>query len=245
VKAVKEGREIYDNIKKYLTYLLRCNIMEILVIFIAFVSVPTLAAFFSPGLDATEAGRATIGAATIALTAVQVLWINLTTDGLPAIALGLDPGDPDLMERQPRKPKESIFTRDVKAYLIITPIIMSVLLLFGYFYLRPWENEAQLLSARTQLFTSIVVMELANALAARSLKYPVIKVGVFKNKYLWAAMVSSLLLQIFVLYTPGVRDVFGVSSPDLMNWAVAFLFAAIVFVALEIGKYVAYKRREA
>ena len=94
VKAVKEGREIFDNIKKYLTYLLRCNIMEIIVMLVAVVAVPSLANWLSPGSNA-----ANIGEATIALTAVQLLWVNLTTDGLPAIALGLDPGDPDLMER--------------------------------------------------------------------------------------------------------------------------------------------------
>jgi Ca2+-transporting ATPase len=110
VKAVKEGREIYDNIKKYLTYLLQCNIMEILVMFIAVVAVPTLANIFTPGSDPL-----TISSAAIALTAVQLLWMNLVTDGLPAIALGVDPGDPDLMERKPRKPKESIFTKDCQS----------------------------------------------------------------------------------------------------------------------------------
>ncbi|MFA7398414.1 MAG: HAD-IC family P-type ATPase, partial [Candidatus Bathyarchaeia archaeon] len=109
VKAVREGREIYDNIKKYLTYLLQCNIMEILVMFVAVVSVPYIASVISPGANVEL-----VGSAAIALTAVQILWINLVTDGLPAIALGVDPGDPDLMERKPRKPNESIFTRDVK-----------------------------------------------------------------------------------------------------------------------------------
>ena len=239
VKAVKEGREIYDNIKKYLTYLLRCNIMEILVMFIAVVSVPTLAAIYSPGSSA-----AAINEAAIALTAVQILWINLTTDGLPAIALGLDPGDPDLMQRAPRKPKESIFTRDVKIYLIATPILMTTLLLLGYFSYKPWENSFQLMEARTQLLTAMIVMELANAVAARSLKYPVFKVGVFKNKFLWVAILSSLALQLFVLYTPGIQGIFGVHSPEPLDWAFAILFAAIVFSSLEIGKYFASKRRK-
>ena len=119
VKAVREGREIYDNIKKYLTYLLQCNIMEILVMFVAVVSVPYIAGWLSPGSDAEL-----IGSAAIALTAVQILWINLVTDGLPAIALGIDPGDPDLMERKPRKPNESVFSKDVKVYLSTIPILM-------------------------------------------------------------------------------------------------------------------------
>ena len=239
VKAVKEGREIFDNIKKYLTYLLRCNIMEILVMFIAVISVPYLARTLSPGANAAD-----IGNATIALTAVQLLWVNLTTDGLPAIALGLDPGDPDLMERKPRNPKESIFTRDVKIYLIVTPIIMSTLLLFGYFLYRPWEGVHQLTEARTQLLTAIILMELANALSARSLKYPTFKVGLFKNKFLWYAIISSLALQLFVLYTPGVQSIFGVNAPEPMDWALAILFAAIAFASLELGKYIAYKRRK-
>jgi Ca2+-transporting ATPase len=240
VKAVKEGREIYDNIKKYLAYLLRCNVMEILVMFIAVISVPYLARIFSPGSDVNA-----IGEATIALTAVQLLWVNLTTDGLPAIALGLDPGDPDLMERKPRNPKESIFTRDVKVYLTAAPILMSALLLFGYFYYRPWEGAYQLTEARTQLLTAMILMELANALAARSLKYPVLKVGLFKNKFLWYAIISSMALQLVILYTPGVQAIFGVNSPELMDWAFAVLFAAIAFGSLEIGKYITSKRRKA
>ena len=239
VKAVKEGREIYDNIKKYLTYLLRCNIMEILVMFIAVVSVPYLARMFSPGSDVGA-----IGDATIALTAVQLLWVNLTTDGLPAIALGVDPGDPDLMERKPRHPKESVFTRDVKVYLSAVPIIMTALLLFGYFFYRPWENSFQLTEARTQLLTAMILMELANAVSARSLKYPVFKVGVFKNRFLWYAILSSFVLQLVVLYTPPFQAVFDVSSPEPIDWAFAILFTAIVFGSLELGKYVASKRRE-
>jgi len=238
VKAVKEGREIFDNIKKYLTYLLQCNIMEILVMFIAVVSVPYLAKTFSPG-SALE----TVDSAAIALVAVQLLWVNLVTDGLPAIALGIDPGDPDLMQRKPRKPTESLFSKDVRLFLSVMPILMASLLLFGYFSYRPWENSFQLLEARTQLLTSMVVMELMVALSMRSLRYPVFKVGIFKNKFLWYAILSSFLLQLFILYTPWVQSLFGVQTPDLIDWAVSILFGAIVFTTMEIGKYVSSKRR--
>ena len=87
-------------------------------------------------------------------------------------------------------------------------------------------------------------MELANAVAARSLKYPVFKVGIFKNKYLWYAIASSMALQLFVLYTPGVQGIFGVNPPEPLDWGLAILFAAIVFGSLELGKYIASRRRK-
>ena len=233
VKAVKEGREIYGNIKKYLTYLLRCNVMEIIVMFVAMIGVPWLAGTHEIEPDSV-----------VALTAIQLLWVNLTTDGLPAIALGVDPGDPDLMEKKPRDPNESVWTTDVKLYLTATPILMSVLLLSGYFMYQPWLGEAQLTEARTQLLTAMILMELANAISARSLQYPVFKVGVFKNKFLWYAVLSSFGLQLLILYTPGIQTLFGVTSPEPIDWAFAILFTAITFGSLEIGKYIASKRRK-
>jgi Ca2+-transporting ATPase len=222
VKAVKEGREIYDNIKKYLTYLLRCNIMEILVLFSVMMISPTVEA-------------------ALALTTIQILWINLTTDGLPAIALGVDPADPDVMERKPRNPKESVFTKDVKIYLISVPVIMTILLLVAYFSTLHIEG---LVGARTQLFTAIVLMELANAVSARSLKHTVFRVGVFKNRFLWAAIGSSLVLQLIVLYVPQLHSLFDVTYPEPLDWLVAIGFALLVFSIIEIGKYVATKRSE-
>jgi len=222
VKAVKEGREIYGNIKKYLTYLLQCNIMEILVLFSVMMISPTVEA-------------------AIALTTIQILWVNLVTDGLPAIALGVDPGDPDIMYRKPRDPRESVFTRDVKVYLIVVPVLMTLLLLGGYFLTL---NSYNLETARTQLFTAIVLMELAIALSARSLKHTVFKVGIFKNKFLWLAICSSLALQLIVLYTPQISSLFGVTSPGLVVWLVAITFTLITFFSLEMGKYIAGKRRK-
>ncbi len=240
VKAVREGREIYDNIKKYLTYLLQCNIMEVLVMFVAVVAVPFLAPILTPG----EA-LPTLGSAAIALTAVQLLWMNLVTDGLPAIALGVDPGDPDLMERKPRKPKESIFTGDVKAFLVGIPLLTSSLLLFAYLMHQPWLGEFQLLEARTQLLTAMIMIELAIALSSRSLKHPIYKVGVFKNKYLWYAILASFGLQLIILYVPGLQTIFDVNAPELIDWAIGFLLAGITFAVIETSKYLVSKRRKA
>lgn len=234
VKAVKEGREIYGNIKKYLTYLLRCNVVEILVMFIVMMTMPDAQFSLSEGVVPPA----------VALTTIQLLWVNLTTDGLPAMALGVDPGDPDLMERKPRDPRESVFTRDVKAYLIGAPILMTALLLIGYFMYRPWETEHQLIEARTQLFTAMVLMELANAVSARSLKHTVFKVGLFKNKFLWLAIASSLALQLVVLYTPALQTLFDVQTPELFDWAIAILFTIITFAVLEASKYLVGKIRK-
>jgi Ca2+-transporting ATPase len=156
--------------------------------------------------------------------------------------LGIDPGDPDIMERKPRDPNESVFTRDVKLYLSLIPILMTALLLFGYFFYRPWESSAQLVEARTQLLTAMIIMELANAISARSLRYPVWKVGVFKNKFLWYAVLSSFFLQLVVLYTPGLNAVFSVSGPEPLDWAFAVLFTTITFGSLETAKWIASSR---
>ena len=238
VKAVREGREIFDNIKKYLTYLLQCNIMEILVMFIAVVSVPYIARVISP-----ESNVDLINNAAIALTAVQILWMNLVTDGLPAIALGVDPGDPDLMERKPRKPNESVFSKDVKVYLSTIPILMTVLLLVAFYSHLPWLSEFRLLEARTQLLTAMIAMELVIAITMRSLKYPVYKVGPFKNKFLWYAILASFALQLVILYVPGIQTLFDVHAPELIDWAIAALYAGIVFATIEVGKYVTSRRR--
>jgi Ca2+-transporting ATPase len=223
VKAVREGREIYGNIKKYLTFLLQCNIMEILVL--------SIAMLISPEPQSA-----------VALTTIQILWINLTTDGLPAIALGVDPGDPDLMERKPRDPRESVFSREVKAYLIASPMLTTMLLLGGYFYYQPWLGGHNLIEARTQLFTAVIMIELAIAISCRSLKYPVFKVGIFKNKFLWVAVLSSFALQLMVLYTPQLQSLFDVTYPEVIDWITAVVFTLITFASLEIGKYVTSRR---
>jgi Ca2+-transporting ATPase len=121
---------------------------------------------------------------------------------------------------------------------------MTALLLFGYFFYHPWEGPAQLLEARTQLLTAMILMELVNAISARSLKYPVWKVGAFKNKFLIYAVLASFLLQLLVLYTPGLNTAFNVSAPEPLDWGFAVLFTAVTFSSLEMGKYIASKRRK-
>jgi len=126
----------------------------------------------------------------------------------------------------------------------LTPILMATLLLFGYFFYRPWENQAQLMEARTQLLTAMILMELANAISSRSLKYPIWKVGAFKNKFLWYAVGSSFILQLIVLYTPGINSAFDVNAPELLDWGLAILFTMITFTTLETAKWIMSIRRK-
>jgi Ca2+-transporting ATPase len=123
------------------------------------------------------------------------------------------------------------------------PILMTALLLVAFFSHMPWLSEFRLLEARTQLLTAMIAMELVVALSMRSLKYPVYKVGPFKNKWLWLAILSSFALQLVILYVPGLQSLFDVHRPELIDWAIAGLFAGIVFTALEVGKYIASRRR--
>jgi Ca2+-transporting ATPase len=111
----------------------------------------------------------------------------------------------------------------------------------AYVTQQPWLSESNLVAARTQLFTAMVSMELVIAISARSIRYPVFKVGLFKNKYLWIAIASSLAMQLVVLYVPGFQELFYVQSPDVTDWAIAGLFAAIIFSVIETGKYVTSK----
>ncbi|RLE63087.1 MAG: calcium-translocating P-type ATPase, SERCA-type [Thermoprotei archaeon] len=213
VAAVEQGREIYENIKKYLVYLLRCNIAEIIIPLFA-----SLAALPLP------------------FTAIQYLWINLVTDGLPALALGIDPADPDIMKRPPRDPKEGIFTKkDALLFLVATPLIMTLMLL-GSFYLDLNVLRENLISARTQMFISMIMMELTMALSCRSLKYPIWRVGVFKNKYLILAIASSILMQLMVLYVPALHPAFDVTYPSLADWTIALTLSIILLLIVEILK---------
>ena len=215
VAAVKEGREIFENVRKYLSYLLRCNIAEIII--------PLLATFFALPLP---------------FYAVHYLWINLVTDGLPALALGIDPADPDIMERPPREPDAPVLSkREVLLFLVFTPILTSALLLgdFAYNFHILGKNEIE---ARTVLFTSMILAELLLALSTRSLRYSVFKVGVFKNKFLILALIVSLLMQVMILYVPPLAAAFKVVPPSANDWLQAIAIAGAAFIIVEILKMI-------
>ncbi|MEK6837413.1 MAG: HAD-IC family P-type ATPase, partial [Nanoarchaeota archaeon] len=205
VNAVEEGRGVYENIKKFVFFLLSSNTAEVLVIFLAAVV----------GLP-------------LPMAAIQLLWINLVTDGLPALALGAEPIPKDIMGRKPTKPEESILTKAlITRILIIAATITAGTLGIFYYKLTSagWQFGKSLsdlstegyLAAITAAFTAIVMFELFNSLAAKSENVPVISKELFNNKYLLLAILSSVLLQLAVIYLPlnGVFDTVPLSITDL------------------------------
>jgi len=211
VEAVRQGREIFDNVKKYLAFLLQCNIAEIVL--------PLLAS---------------LSALPLPLTAVQYLWINLATDGLPALALGVDPADPDVMERPPRDPKRGVFERrEALLFLVFVPALVALVLVALFAHALATEGY---LGARTRVFTAMVFVELTIALSCRSLRHPSWKVGLLKNKFLVMALASSVVLQVAVLEIPLLREAFEVSSPTLLDWLIALAAAIAVYAAVETAK---------
>ena len=215
VAAVERGRWIYDNIKKYLAYLLRCNITEVAVI-------GGVALFMGPDF--------------LPLLPAAILYVNLATDGLPALALGFAPPDADIMLRPPRDPKESIFSWDVKFFTLLglaleTPLFFAV-------FLHDFKN---LEHARTEMFLLFIVVELAIVLNFRSLRASVFQAK--PHKWLWIAIAWELALAAFLLLFEPVRATFGIGVPLLTDLAVVGGVAAVVVFSMELAK-IAVRRRE-
>lgn len=185
VNAVEEGRGIYDNIIKFVSYLLSSNIAELLVIFLGM-----LMAFTDPQ-----------GNPFISLSAVQLLWLNLVTDGFPAIALGMDPVDPHAMNRKPRSPSEPILSLRFSIQLILISITVAVGTLIACHY--GLQQSAEL--AQTMAFTTLVTLELVRVQMVRSQYH----IGFFSNPWLVAALASSFGLQLLVVYVTPFQKVFG------------------------------------
>jgi len=217
--AVEEGRIIYDNIKKYLTFLLSCNVAEILVLGLAgFIGWP------------------------LPLVALQILWVNLTTDGLPALALGIEPAEPDLMRRSPRDPKEAVFARP----LLITLGGMSLLIflaLVPIFYAY-WQAEG-VPKARTMTLVTLVFFELFYAFSCRSLRFTLPQLGIFTNRWLPLAVLTSALMTVAVIYIPSWGKAFHTVPIGPGDWAVALAAGGGGFLVVEVGKWVAARRPRA
>lgn len=206
VNAVEEGRGIYDNIIKFVNYLMSSNIAELLVIFLGM-----LLGFRDP-----------LGNPFVSLSAVQLLWLNLVTDGFPAIALGLDPVDPTAMDRPPRKSSDSIFPLRFAIQLFLTGLVIALgTLVACHFGLR---QSAEL--AQTMAFTTLVVLELVRVQMVRSQYHA----SIFSNPFIILALASSFLIQLLVVYTPFLQTIFGTTPLNITEWGVILTVAVVVWL---------------
>jgi len=214
VSAIERGRWIYDNIKKYLTFLLRCNITEVVVI---------------GGVVLV------MGAEYLPMLPAAILYINLVTDGLPALALGIAPPDPDIMQRPPRDPKESVFSWDVKAF-----ILMAIAIEIPFFFFLFFHDLSDIIYARTEIFFLFIIIELIIAFNFRSMRYSIFQAP--PHMWLTISIISQFILTAVVLQIPAVREAFGVTVPSVQTIGMILAFGVVVFVSMEIVKMFVRRR---
>ncbi|MCP8314850.1 MAG: cation-translocating P-type ATPase [archaeon] len=223
VKAIELGRWIYDNIKKYLAYLLQTNLVEIAVMSIGALLILRFMGFY--------------GEAALPLLPVHILYINLATDGLPALALGFSPSDPDLMKRPPRTKDEPVFTRDVVLFLIRALIVETPVLTLAFISGLSYGMDA----ARTRLFLMFIFVELAVALNCRSLLFTIDKAK--PHKWLLLAVIWESLLVAVLLHIPMAREALNILYPTFEDiiWVAGGVLAT--FISIEGLKHFALIRR--
>jgi Ca2+-transporting ATPase len=209
VKAVKEGRKIYDNIRKFVKYLLTTNSGEIWTLF--------LAPLF--GLP-------------IPLLPIHILWINLVTDGLPALALSVEPAEGDVMSRPPRHPKESIFAHGLGLHAIWVGILMAGIVLV----VQAWAITTEHAHWQTMVFTVLCLTQLGHVLAIRSEKESLFKIGLFSNKYLFIAVLLTFILQMSTVYVPALNPIFKTEPLTLNELMLTLALSSVVFFAVEVEK---------
>ena len=209
VAAIDQGRVIYANIRKFVFYLLSCNGAEILTILTAIlVGVP------SP------------------LTAIQLLWLNLVTDGAPALALGMEKGEPDIMDKPPRPVSEAIINPEMWSRIGIQTVAIAAVTLTAYFIGRSFFPAA----AGTMAFATISFSELLRAFTSRSDRYPLLKIGIFTNKAMLYAVSTSALLLLAVIYVPFLQPIFDTVPLNTTQWAIILPLLLVPAVVAEMTK---------
>ena len=221
VHAVEQGRGIYANIKKSIQYLLSCNLGEILTIFIA-----TAFNFHQ-----------------MPLIPIQLLWLNLVTDSLPALALGMEPVEAGIMNEKPRDPKVSIFANGFAASMIFYGVLVGAVTLISYMlgeYVLSDPDTADRVAC-TMSFATLVFCELTRAFAVRSEHHSIFKIGVFSNSMMNKAFAVGLILQLAVLFIPPFQDVFGVMYLSAREWGIIIILSLMPLIVSEIVKGVKRK----
>jgi Ca2+-transporting ATPase len=218
VAAVEEGRGIYDNIKKFIHYLLSCNAGEILVM-----------------LGSTLAGLP------VPLLPIHILWVNLVTDGFPALALGIDPVDPGIMKRPPRKKDEGVVTKQRAILMLVQGGFIAICSLLAFCLVLFVENEG-LARARTAAFIVLAVSQLFHSFNCRSMTESIFKLGIFTNIKLVYAAIFSFSLQMIVVYVPFLQKIFKTEALGLFDWVMVITISSFPLWAMEIVKYINKKK---
>jgi P-type Ca2+ transporter type 2C len=235
VHAVREGRGVFDNIRKFLRYLLSSNLGEVLTV---------LGGVLAAGLIGLD-GAAAAGAVALPLLATQILWINLITDSGPALALGLDPASPDAMQRPPRARQARVVDARMGTSVLGTGVVMAALTLLTLDLLLPGglvEGHESLDLARTAAFTTLVLAQLFNCLASRSAERSALQ-DLFTNAWLWGALALSAALQVAVVHVGVLNQAFGTVPLSGAQWALCVGMASGVLVASELRKALGRLRR--
>ncbi len=223
VSAVEQGRIIYSNIRKFVYFLISCNMAEIMIIFL-----PTMfGRFLFP--KAAELGLLS------PLEPIQLLWLNLVSDGAPALALGTEKGDPDIMYQKPRPPKEPIINRFMLLGVIIQTIAIAATTLYAF---NVGLSQPDPRYAETLAFTTLVFSELIRAYTARSERYPLLKIGIFSNKWMNWAVLGSGALMMLVLYVPFLQRIFNTVPLGWEEWRLIIPLFLIPSIAAEAVKYI-------
>ncbi len=210
VAAVEEGRRIYDNIRKFFTYTMTSNAGEIWVMLIA----PLIGMPF-------------------ALLPLQILWVNLVTDGLPGLALSIEPAEKNVMRRPPYPPDENVFGRGMARQILWVGILMGLVSLgVGYFYWSQGNPNWQ-----TIVFTTLTLSQMGNALALRSSRESLFKIGLFSNKSALNAVLLTFLLQLLVIYVPFLQSVFKTNALSWQELLISLILSTVVFWGVEIDKW--------
>jgi len=203
VSAVEEGRVIYDNIRKFIRYLLSCNLGEVLTMFLA--SLFTLPNPLSP---------------------IQILFVNLATDGLPAIALGIDPADSDIMRQTPRDKREGIFSRGLTEKILVRGSLIGVCTLLSFMVGRYYGMD--LATCRTIALATLVMSQLFHVFECRSERHSIFEIKLFTNIYLVGAVSVSIIMLFSIVYVPFLREIFHTVSLVFGQWCIVLFFSGII-----------------
>ncbi len=233
VAAIEEGRVVYTNIRRFIKYILGSNIGELLTIAAA----PLL---FGAAIS-SEAGAALRSDLGVPLTPLQILWMNLVTDGLPALALAVEPAEPNVMQRAPYDPGESIFARGLGLYIVRIGLILAILAisltLIAHDYVEATygPNDDRW---KTMVFTTLCIAQMGHALAIRSNTRLTIELNPFSNPFLLAAVVFTTLLQLALIYVPPLRNFFGTDWLSPTELLICLGFSTLMFVWVELEKLI-------